>query len=329
MSKDTDNNFAAKFKSIIDAIPGNIYAILVLFIVFGLICDPNTFLTFGNFMNIVEQFTILSIIAIASLLAIITRGIDLSLGATMSFAGVLVATLIHNDWNILLAMLLTLVAGVLVGMLNGVIISRTMIAPFIITLGTMNIAKSLALIVSDNRTVAANIPAFRQIAGGKLWFIPYTVFIVLIVYIIFNYITQRRRWGRHLYALGGNETAARLSGINVQRVKFITYAVNGGLAALAGIILASRLGSANPGQGEGYEFYGIASAVVGGASMTGGKGTVWRTLSGAFIISALRNGLNMAGLPVSLQMIVLGFVIIGVVTFDTFRGKTRREKIKA
>ena len=300
------------------SVPGIVYAVVLLYFVFWIACDPNTFLTFGNFMNIVEQCTILSVVSIASLLAIIVRGVDLSLGATMSFSGVVAAYLVRvQGWNMPAAALAALAAGVSIGMLNGLIVSRHNIASFIVTLGTMNIAKSLALVVSNSRTISANTPSFRWLGSGFLWYVPYAAFLMLAVYAVFDMLMRKRRLGTYIYAIGGNEGAAHLSGINVRRVKFITYTLTGLLAAIAGVMLASRLGSANPGQGEGYEFYGIASAVVGGASMTGGKGQVWLTLCGAFIISTLRNGLNMAGLPVSLQMIVLGFIIVGVVTFDT------------
>lgn len=307
---------------IFSAVPGNVYAIVLLFAIFWIVCDPGTFMTVGNFLNMLEQLPVLAVVSVGSLMAIITRGVDLSLGATMNLSGVIVAYLVrHAGWGMPAACVAALAAGLGMGMLNGVIISRHKIAPFIITLGTMNIAKSLALVVSNSRTVSANLPSFRWLGGGHLWFIPYSAFLMLIIYAIFDTVMRKRRLGTYIYAIGGNEPAAHLSGIGVRRTKFLTFTLTGLLAAVAGIMLASRLGSANPGQGDGFEFYGIASAVVGGASMTGGKGSVWRTLIGVAVITALRNGLNMAGLPVSLQMIVLGFIIVGVVTFDTMSNK--------
>ncbi len=317
------NETPMRLSGSIASVPGTIYAILALLAFFSLVCDRNpfernTFLSFGNLMNIVEQSTILAVIAIASLLAIITRGVDLSLGATMSFSGVVVAYLVRlQDWGMAPACLAGLAAGLGIGVLNGLLISSHNVAPFIITLGTMNVAKSLALVVSSSRTISANLPSFRWLGGGSLWYLPYTALLTLVLYVIFDLLLRKRRLGTYIYAIGGNEAAAHLSGINVRKIKFQTFVLTGLLAAVAGIMLASRLGAANPGQGDGYEFYGIAAAVVGGASMTGGRGSVWLTLTGALIISILRNGLNMAGLPVSLQMIVLGLIIVGVVTFDT------------
>ena len=310
---------------IIKIVPANIYAIILLFVAFWLICEPGTFLTGSNVLNIVEQCTLLAIVSVGSFMAIVTRGIDLSLDATMSMSGVIAAQLIKSaGLPVVVAMAAAILAAMLIGMLNGLIISRNNVAPFIITLGTANIAQSLALIVSKNMTVSANIPAFRFIGGAYLFnVIPISIFVVVLMYVIFSTVTRKTRLGTYMYAVGGNEASAILTGIDVKRVKFWTYTFGGLLAGVAGVLLASRLGSGSPSQGTGYEFYGIASAVVGGASMTGGRGTVWKTLSGAFIISSLRNGLNMAGLPTSLQMIALGVIIVGVVTVDSLsrRGK--------
>ncbi|MDR1534873.1 MAG: ABC transporter permease [Planctomycetota bacterium] len=311
-----------RLKRALAVVPVDIYAIVLLGAIFWAACDPGTFLTSGNFMNIMEQCTILAVISIASLLPIITKGVDLSLGSIMSFAGVVAAYLVRNqEWGMAPACLAAVAAGAGVGMINGFIISRNNVAPFIITLGTMNIAKSLAMVVSNSRTISANTPSFRWLGGETVGGVPYSVALMLAVYLVFDALMRKRRLGGYIYAIGGNETAARLSGIDVRLVKFLTYTFGGVLAAVAGVMLASRLGSANPGYGDGFEFYGIASAVVGGASMAGGTGSVWRMFAGSFIISALRNGLNMAGLPVSLQMIVLGLIIVGIVTLDTMGGR--------
>lgn len=313
-----------KKNKILAAIPGSVWAMLLIILVFWLICKPGTFLTTKSAINIARQSSFLAIVSIGSLLAIITGGIDLSLGGVMCLSGVVTAALVkHHEMSMVPAIMIALAAGTVIGMLNGIIISRNHVAPFIITLATSLIAKSLALVVSKSQTVSVNTDAFRFLGGGTLGSIPYSVLIMIVIYGIFHYLTQNRMFGTYIYAIGGNENAAHLTGIQVEKVKFLVYTLGGFVAALAGIILASRLGSANPGQGEGYEFYGIASAVVGGASMSGGVGTVWRTLLGVMIISILRSGLNIAGLPNSLQMIVLGLVIVGVVIVDVLsrRGK--------
>ena len=310
----------AKAIALLKSVPANVYAIILLLGILGLLCGPR-FLSIQNLLNIVEQCTILAIISVGSLLAILSRGIDLSLGATMSFSGVVAAQLITGaGWAVIPAMLIGVLVGICIGILNGLIISRTSIDPFIITLGSMNITFSLALIASKGITVSANVPLFRFLGGEYIAdFIPNSVIIALLIYVVFNILTRQTRLGTYIYAVGGNEVSAALTGINVSRIKLRVYTLSGLLAGIAGVLLASRLGSANPGQGTGYEFYGIAAAVVGGASMNGGRGTVWKTLAGAFIISILRNGLNMMGLPVSLQLIFLGLIIIGAVAVDTMR----------
>ena len=325
MKSVADAGFGVRLKKAFGLVPVDIYAIVLLGVTFWLACERKTFMTFDNFMNIMEQCTILAVISVASLLAIITKGVDLSLGSTMSFAGVVVAYLVRIEgWGRAPACAVALAAGAGIGMLNGIIISRNNVAPFIITLGTLNIAKSLALVISSGRTISANTPSFRWLGSGTVWVIPYNVFLMLAIYFVFDTLMRKRRLGTYIYAIGGNEEAARLSGVNVRQVKFLTYTFGGILAAIAGIMLASRLGSASSGYGDGFEFYGIAAAVVGGASMSGGTGSVWRMFAGAFIISALRNGLNVAGLPVSLQMIVLGLIIVGVVTLDSMGGKGKK-----
>lgn len=305
-------------------VPGSVWATLLIILVFWLICKPGTFLTAKSAVNIARQSSFLAIVSIGSLLAIITGGIDLSLGGIMCLSGVVTATLVKfHGVGMVPAMLVALTAGTSIGMLNGLIIAKNNVAPFIITLATSLVAESLALVVSKSQTVSVNTEEFRALGGGSLGPIPYSVLIMIAIYWVFHYLTQHRAFGTYVYAIGGNENAAHLTGIQVEKVKFLVYTLGGFVAALAGIILASRLGSANPGQGEGYEFYGIASAVVGGASMAGGTGTVWRTLLGVLIISILRSGLNIAGLPNSLQMIVLGLVIVGVVIIDVL---SRRDK---
>lgn len=219
--------------------------------------------------------------------------------------------------------LAAVLAGTLIGALNGIIIARNNVAPFIITLATWNVADSLALVTAGGATVTVEDPNFRFLGGSDIGFLPVCVIVALMIYVLFYIITQRTKTGTYIYAIGGNENAAHLTGINVAKIKFLVYTFSGFTAALAGVMLASRLGSANPGQGDGYEFYGIASAVVAGASMAGGNGTVWHTLIGALVITILRSGLNIAGIPNSWQMVVLGVVIVGVVFIDVM---SRRKK---
>ena len=309
--------------SLLRKIPGNIYTLIIITLVFWLICPPSTFITPSSLVNILRQCSFLAIVSIGSLLAIITGGIDLSVGGIMCFSGVVAAVVTSKGYPIVLAVIIALLAGTVIGMLNGFIISRNKVAPFIITLATWNIADSLALVVAGGATVTVSDDRFAFLGGGNLAFIPVCVLVALLMYVLFYVITKRTKTGTYIYAIGGNETAAHLTGINVAKIKLLVYTFSGFTAALAGILLASRLGSANPGQGNGYEFYGIASAVVAGASMSGGNGTVGHTLIGALVITILRSGLNIAGIPNSWQMVVLGLVIVGVVFIDVMSRRTQ------
>lgn len=311
------NNLAdKKAVQILKKVPGNIYTLIVITLVFWICCKPGTFMTGSNLINTVRQCSFLAIVSIGSLLAIITGGIDLSVGGTMCFSGVVAAVLASKGQPMVVVVVVAVLAGTLIGALNGIIIAKNKVAPFIITLATWNVADSLALVTAGGATVTVENPDFRFLGGSDIGFLPVCVIVALLVYILFYIITRRTKTGTYIYAIGGNETAAHLTGINVAKIKFLVYTFSGFTAALAGVLLASRLGSANPGQGDGYEFYGIASAVVAGASMAGGNGTVWNTLIGALVITILRSGLNIAGIPNSWQMVVLGVVIVGVVFID-------------
>jgi ribose transport system permease protein len=298
-------------------IPGNAYAILAMLVLFSLL-SPH-FMSLSNAVNILEQGGILAIVSIAAALAILSHGIDLSLGATVGLVGVASAQLMNAGLPMPAAIGLGLLLGLAVGAANGLIIGLTRVAPFIVTLGMMGMAEGLSLALSNGTTIPAGQAAFRFIGGGSIGILPVSTLIALACYFLFWVLLKRTPFGNHVYALGGNEDAAALSGINIPGLKTGVYALNGLLAGLAGVILASRLGAANPSQGIGVEFDGIAAAVVGGVSLAGGKGSLWGVLMGAVIISILRNGLNMALLPTALQMVILGLILVAILTIDALR----------
>jgi len=320
MSTFLTKSIAKKCLSLPKKIPVNVYLLFVIVVFFGIITRRGTFFSLANFMNIIEQSIVLAIIAVAACLALISKGVDLSLGMTMSMSGVIAAQLSSEmGWPLSIAIILSILSGTIMGMLNGIIISRNNIAPFIVTLATTNIARSLAFLFSGIQTVRAGDPAFRWIGSAHLFgLIPVGIFVVIILYWLINYLMTKRKLGTYIFAIGGNEAVARLTGINVARVKFLTYTMTGTLGAIAGIMLTSRMGAANPAQGQGFEFFGIASAVVGGASMFGGRGSVWKPLIGTLTIATLRNGLNMAALHPAYQMITMGVVVVAVVIADTW-----------
>ena len=323
MSTLKTESFAGRCWDLLKKIPVNVYVLIVIVVFFGLVTRQGTFFSVANLMNVIAQSVVLAIVAVAAGIALISKGVDLSLGMIMSMSGVIAAQLSSRmGWPLPLVFAVSILSGTLIGMVNGLIISTHKIAPFIVTLAVSEIARSLAYFFSGVQTVRAMDPAFRWIGSAFVFrIVPVGIFVVLVVYALANYLMTKRRLGTYIYAVGSNEAVAKLSGINVVRVKFLTYTMTGTLGALAGVLLAARMGAANPAQGQGFEFFGIASAVVGGVSMFGGRGSVWKTLSGTLIIAALRNGLNMANMPASSQMITLGIVVVGVVTADTWLRK--------
>ena len=274
------------------------------------------FLTLSNLLNIVEQSSIISIIAVGMTFVIISSGIDLSVGSILAFSGVIIASLLQMDLPILVALSMGLVAGSFCGFLNGVLISKGLLPPFIATLGMMSIARGAALLVTQGRPISGFSYSFRQLAFGEVLQIPVPVIIMLVLYISAHFLLSKTRFGRQVYAIGGSEEVSILSGVNVKKIKMLVYMLSGGLSGLAAIILTARLNSAQPIAGIMYELDAIAATVIGGTSLMGGEGTILGTLVGALIMGVLRNGLNLLNVSSFIQQIVIGSVIILAVLVD-------------
>jgi ribose transport system permease protein len=274
------------------------------------------FMTVSNLLNVAQQTTIVAIIAVGMTFVIITGGIDLSVGSALAFSGVAMATLLQKGVPLGIALLVGLGAGLLCGLLNGLLITIGRLPPFIATLGMMSVARGAALVFTGGRPVSGFSDTFRQIAVGEIFHIPAPVIIMLAVYLIAHFVLTKTKLGRYTYAIGGNEEATILSGVNVRLYKTMVYGLCGMLSGLAAIILTARLNSAQPIAGMMYELDAIAATVIGGTSLTGGEGTIFGTLIGALIIGVLRNGLNLLDISSFVQQIVIGAVIIGAVLFD-------------
>ncbi len=295
--------------------------ILVIFFSFG---SPFFFNT-ENIMTIALQTSVIGIMAIGVTFVIITSGIDLSLGSVVAFfwscgrhlrhAGIASARL-HSSG---------VLAGGLCGYINGLLVTKMTIPPFIATLGLMMSVRGINMVMTDGRAIYfADYPTFKMLAQGRLFdVLPYPVFYLVVVALIAAYILKKTVIGRYVYAVGSNEVAAHLSGIKVQRVKIFVYAFCGLLTGIAGVILASRLNSGQPTVGVGYELEAIAAVVIGGTSLMGGIGTIGGTIIGAFIMSVLKNGLNLMGVSQFWQMVAMGVVVIAAVYLDTLRKKIR------
>jgi ribose transport system permease protein len=294
---------------------GTVIGLIVLSVVLWAL-TPH-FLTVSNLLNVAEQTSINAIVAVGMTFVILSGGIDLSVGSLVALSGVMLGTAIQNDGPIALGIPLALVIGTLCGSINGVLIVRGGLPPFIVTLGMMSIARGAALVYTEGRPVSGFDEAFRAIATGRIGFIPAPVIITGVVYLGAHLVLTRTPFGRYVYAIGGNEEATRLSGVHVGFHKTWIYGVSGLMSAVAAIILTARLNSAQPIAGMMYELDAIAATVIGGTSLMGGQGTLVGTLIGALIMGVLRNGLNLLGVSSFLQQIVIGAVIIGAVLVDT------------
>ncbi|HEV2861392.1 MAG TPA: ribose ABC transporter permease [Pyrinomonadaceae bacterium] len=274
------------------------------------------FLTVSNLLNVVEQAAIIAIVAVGMTFVIITGAIDLSVGSVLAFAGVVMASVLHAEAPVPLALAAALGTGLFCGLVNGALITVGRLPPFIATLGMMSVARGTALMFTEGRPVSGFSGGFRSLATGEVLGLPVSVVIMVGVYAVAHFVLTRTKLGRYTYAIGGNEEAALLSGVNVKFYKAAVYGISGALSGLAAVILTARLNSAQPIAGMMYELDAIAATVIGGTSLLGGEGTVVGTLIGALIMAVLRNGLNLLGVSSFIQQIVIGSVIIAAVLID-------------
>ncbi|KOP82494.1 ABC transporter permease [Cytobacillus solani] len=290
---------------------------LVIITVILAIVSPS-FLTMDNIFNVLRQVSINALIAFGMTFVILTGGIDLSVGSILALSSAVTAGLLASGMDPILAILIGLLAGAVMGAINGFIITKGKVAPFIATLATMTIFRGLTLVYTEGRPITglSDSQVFELMGRGYLGWIPVPVIWMLISYCILYFILKKTTFGRKVYAIGGNEEASILSGIRVDKVKIWIYSITGTLSALAGIILTSRLNSAQPTAGASYELDAIAAVVLGGTSLSGGKGWIFGTLIGALIIGVLNNGLNLMNVSSFYQQVVKGGVILLAVLLD-------------
>lgn len=280
------------------------------------------FLTFDNLFSVFRSFSFVGIMAIGMCLVIIAGGIDLSVGSVFAFAGV-ISALAMTDWGmpVPVAFLIGAVAGIVFGLLNGILITKLKLPPFIATLGTLSVARGLSYALSGGYPIP-NIPeSFKFIGIGYVGPIPTPVILLVILGIIFSLLLNKTIIGRRIFAVGGNEEAARVSGINTHKIKIIVYTLSGLLAAIAGMATVARLGVGQSTAGIGYELDTIAAVIIGGASVSGGVGTVLGAILGAAIMGVLKNGLVLLNVSAYWQQTVIGTVIILAVTLDLMRNR--------
>ena len=301
--------------------------LIVVIVILGLI--NSKFLTLGNFSNIFKQIATNAILAVGMCFVVLTGGIDISVGATLAFVGALSVALTSQGVPIVVVLVISLMVGAGIGMLNGVFISYFRLQPMIVTLAMMSIFRGMTYIFTKGSPISLNLKIsggaiYKWIGSGTIFgAVPFPLILVVIVYAIAYYVLNKTAYGRHVYALGGNEEAAQLSGINTRRAKTIAYVICGVTAAIAGIIISARVASAQPNAGDSYEMDAIAAVVIGGTSLRGGEGHVLYTIVGAIIIGMLNNFLNLMGVDSYYQVVVKGLVILVAVLADAKAGKSK------
>lgn len=301
---------------------GTLIGLFVVIFIFWLL-SPYFFST-SNLVNILLQSSINAIIAVGMTFVIITAGIDLSVGSIVAFSAVILASAMQSGIGVPIAILISLIVGTLCGLSNGLLISYGKLPAFIATLGMMSIARGTALLVTQGKPISGFAPEFRFLATGEIFSIPFPVILMIIIYIVAHIVLKKTLLGRYTYAIGGNEEASHLSGINTKIIKTTVYGISGLLSGFAGVILTARLNSAQPIAGIMYELDAIAAVVIGGTSLMGGEGKISGTLIGALIMGVLRNGLNLLGVSSFVQQIVIGAVIIIAVLVDMILKKRNK-----
>lgn len=321
-----NHSFSARVKKGITTYFKENLAILVAFIILcvGLSIATPAFFTKDNILNVLRQVATNSNLAIGLTMAIIIGGIDLSVGAILAFSGLLCASFISDGMNLGLAVLLAFTLGALFGLLNGLIIAYTNMPPFVVTLATQNIARGIVNVYANGQPISARNPVFNFWGVGYFLGIPLPVIYSFVLLAVMILILGRSKFGRQLYAVGGNEEAARFSGINIKKVKIIVYTLCGALASFSGIILAARMYSGQPTAGDGFELDAIAASVLGGVSFSGGVGKLGGTIIGVLVLGVLTNGLNLLNINSFWQYIIKGIIILLAVYLDIL--KKRREK---
>ena len=289
---------------------------LALLVILLTVLSPH-FLTSSNLLNVLEQTSINAVIAVGMTFVILSGGIDLSVGSLVALSGVALAGGLRAGLPLPVALLAGLATGAAAGLMNGLLITRGKLPPFIATLGMMSVARGLTLFVTDGRPISGFDAGFRTLATGRVLGIPASVLLAAALYVVAHLVLTRTRFGLYVYAIGGNEEATRLSGVGVRFHKTMVYVLAGLMSAVAAVILTARLNSAQPIAGMMYELDAIAATVIGGTSLLGGSGSIGGTLIGALIMGVLRNGLNLLGISSFLQQVVIGLVIIAAVLVDS------------
>jgi putative xylitol transport system permease protein/inositol transport system permease protein len=301
---------------------GVILGLVIIMLFFTIM--KSKFLTTENMLNMLRQTSINGLLAIGMTFVVLTSGIDLSVGSIVGASGMFAALAARSETGIpwFAAVLIGLCVGLLLGTVNGIVTSYLKVPAFIATLGMLSIARGVTFMASDAKPVPGLSPGFLEVGGGSVGMIPIPILILLVVLVVAYIVLYKTRYGRYIFATGGNPTSARVSGIQVKRITCSVYMVSGVLAGLAGVILTSRVTSGLAQSGDGYEVDAIAAAVIGGNSLSGGRGRLWGTFVGFLIMGVMNNGLDMMAVSSYWQLVIKGIIIIGAVMLDSLNENT-------
>lgn len=318
-------------------------ALIALVVVFSIL-SPN-FLSSQNLITISKHVAINAIIAIGMTFVVLTGGIDLSVGAIAGLSGMIAGGLIYEGlvlnvfgvtiyYHVIVVILIAVAVGIFAGFVNGILVTRFNVAPFIATLGTMYVCRGTAMLRSNGKTFPnlqgkpeLGNTGFPFLGAGRIIGIPISVWLMIVLVIIGIYLSKRTPFGRYVFAVGGNEDAARLSGIKVKKIKTLVYMISGGCAAMVGLIISSELVASHPATGETYEMNAIAATVLGGTSLAGGRGSISGAILGAFVIGVLNDGMVMVGVSTFWQTVIKGVVIVVAVIFDQLQAHSRKSEL--
>jgi ribose transport system permease protein len=316
-------NLKKRWRALLKIRELNVFAALMIVGALISVATPY-FLTTDNLMGVCRSFSMIAIMAIGMVMVIITGGIDLSVGSIMGLTSLVTAIGFDNGWPTLVCVALGLLVGITFGLLNGSLITAIGLPPFIATLGSLSIGRGMMYIITHGVPLTPNVTdSFTFLGQGYVGFVPVPVVIMFLLMIIFSTIMRKTRFGRHVYATGGNENAARLSGVRTARVKLLVYTLSGAISGLAGVISFSRYVSAEPASGFGSELDVIAAAVIGGASLAGGVGSVEGAIIGAALIGIISNGVVLMNINTYAQQAITGIVILIAVSLDVFRKRRK------
>jgi ribose transport system permease protein len=276
----------------------------------------STFLNWSNLSQVIRALSFIAIMGVGQAVVIITGGIDLAVGSVLGLSGVVVAVLLNMNAGIPATVLAGVAVGLLAGTVNGLVITRAKLPPFIVTLGMMSIARGLAFAITGGETIRSLPPEFLALGQGEILGLPIPILVMAVLAAGAGYLLKATTWGRYVYAIGGNEEAALLSGVDVRRVKVAVYALCGLAAGIAGVLFTSRFGVGQSTAGLGYELDVVAAAVIGGVSLTGGRGTILGVIIGSLLMGILRNGLVLLNVSAYWQQVAIGLVIILAVILD-------------